>query len=516
MLLSELLAKAMVAKVRNLDVDPKVTGICDYSSKVQPGNIFVAIPGYKSDGHDFAQEAIDLGAVAVIAQKSIKLPVPVIIVPDSRIALANLCNAWLGFPSKDLKMIGVTASNGKTTTTFMIDYILSSYFSKTGLMGTVIVKDGENVISADLTTPNSLELYGWLAAMRNNKCSHVTMEISSAGQELHRVHGIDYSIATFNNISREHIDFHGSFENYWQAKSKLIRNLGPHAIAVLNGDEPLIATLKEQTAAESILYTLKDDPAEIVIRNIDLSTGAANFHYAIPQAIAGNNYSLPPCDLRIQLKVLGLHNVYNATVAITVAKLCGVPDSHIIAALADFGGVERRFQLIYDGDFKVIDDHFANTGNIDLTLETLGLMKYNKLHLIIAIRGNRGSIVNGENASLVVHWLPQLPLAKLVITDSVEFVDEHDWVSDEERATFLGIMDEAGIKYTYLPQLTEAIKKILENVVHDDVVMLAGCQGMDHAAHVIIPMIAQRHPHHEQQGILNVLKDRVAGSLTSL
>lgn len=507
-LLSQVLAKTALAGVQ-LTQDPDITGVSDHSGKVQPGNIFVAVTGYKLDGHDFVEKAIERGAVAVVAERELELPVPVIVVPDSRIALAELSNAWFDFPARSFKMIGVTASNGKTTTSFMIDHILSSHFARTGLVGTVVVKDGEQVVSADLTTPNSLELYQWLAAMRQNKCSHVIMEVSSAGQELHRVHGIDYDIATFNNVSREHIDFHGSFESYWRTKSRLIRNLGPHAIAVLNGDQELIAGLREQTAADAILYTLTGNPAQIVIREVDLSTGAASFRYTIPQDIAGNNYSLPACDLEIGLKVLGLHNVYNATVAITVAKLCGVPDEKIVSALADFGGVERRFQLIYDGDFKIIDDHFANAGNIDITLRTLGLMKYNKLHLVIAIRGNRGSIVNGENADAVVQWLPQLPVDQLILTDSVEYVDEHDRVSDEERSTFLGILDAAGLEYTHLPQLTDAIELALKGVAPDDVIMLAGCQGMDHGAHVIIPMVARRHPRHEQEKILKILKDRV-------
>lgn len=507
MLLSSLLAKSNIPC--SLGLDPEITGITDFSSRVKPGNIFVAISGYKLDGHDYIDEAINLGAAAVVSEKLMELSVPVITVKDSRIALAQLSNAWFDFPASSMTMIGVTASNGKTTTSFMIDYILSAHFKKTGLIGTVVVKDGENIVSADLTTPNSRELYEWLAAMRTNHCSHVTMEVSSAGQELHRVHGIDYNIATFNNVSREHIDFHGSFANYWHQKSKLIRNLSPDSLAVLNADEPMILALKEQTSAKSVSYSLKGNPeADILIQDVDLSTGAAFFRYIIPR----ETDSLPACELEINLKVLGLHNVYNAAVAITVAKLCGVPDSTIISSLSRFGGVERRFQLIYDGDFRIIDDHFANAGNIDITLETLGLMKYNKLHLVIAIRGNRGSIVNGENADTVVKWVPKLPLAQILITDSSEFVDDHDWVSDEERATFLGILDNAGISYTYIPKLTEAIKSGLESVEPGDVILLGGCQGMDNAAHVIIPIVAEKHPAHEQQEILKILQDRVAGS----
>lgn len=508
--LTELLAKAKIATP--LTQNPGITGISDYSSRVKPGNIFVAIKGYQLDGHDFIPEAIANGAAAIFAEKNITSPVPVIVVPDTRIALAELSNAWYNFPAEAMTMIGVTASNGKTTTAFMIDHILSEYFPATGLIGTVIIKDGKTAVSADLTTPNSRELYEFLAAMDQNQCSHVTMEVSSAGQQLHRIHGIPYKIATFNNVSREHIDFHGSFEKYWEIKTQLIKNLAPSSIAVLNADEPMILALKEQTQAEAISYSVKNNPADISVENLDLSTGAGSFKYVIRKDITGANFSLAAGELAIKLKVLGMHNVYNAAVAITVAKLCGVPDAQIQSALATFTGVERRFQLIYDGQYKIIDDHFANAGNINMTLETLGLMKYNKLHLVLAIRGNRGSIVNGENAEAVVKWVPHLPLDQLIISDSVEFVNEHDWVSEEERATFLGILDQAGIRYSHYPQLTEALQAVLAAVSPGDVILLGGCQGMDHGAHVIIPLVAQNHTSREQQEILKILRDRVAGS----
>lgn len=496
----------------NLPIEnPEITGICNNSTRVKPGNIFVAIKGYKFDGHDFIDMAIENGASAIVAEQKLSASVPVIQVNDGRIALAELSKVWYQHPTDKMKMIGVTASNGKTTTAFMIDHILSSYFYTTGLIGTVVVRDGKSAVSANLTTPDSQELYQWLGRMRDNNCSHVTMEVSSAGQEQHRVHGISYDIATFNNLSREHIDLHGSFEKYFAEKSKLIRNLPASSVAILNADVPLILGLREQTAASSISYSLKDNPADIQIKDIDLSTGAANFKYVIPRNVSGD-HPLPSCNLDVSLKVLGLHNVYNASVAITVAKLCGVPDEEILAALADFTGVERRFQLIYDREFKIIDDHFANAGNIDITLETLGLMKYRKLQLLIAIRGNRGSIVNGENAETVVRWIDKLPLAQMITTDSVEFVDELDTVSDEERTTFHGILDEAGIEYTHIPKLTDAIKAVLTSVQPEDVVLLGGCQGMDHAAHVIIPMVAERHADQEQEDVLKILKDRVAGS----
>jgi len=338
------------------------------------------------------------------------------------------------------------------------------------------------------------------------------MEVSSAGQEQYRAHGIPFKYAAFNNLSREHIDLHGSFEEYWHQKSKLIRNLSEDSVAILNADEPLIVGLKDSTAADAVTYSLKNNPADIRLEDVDLSTGAGVFKYVIPQDLSGRNFTLSACALEVRLKVLGLHNVYNAAVAITVGKLCGVPDSLILKALSNFGGVERRFQLIYDREFKVLDDHFANAGNIDITLETLGLMKYNKLHLLLAIRGNRGSIVNRENAETIVAWTSSLPLSQVFTTESTDFVDEHDKVSSEERTTFLGILDEAGVEYRHFRKLTDAISEMVKGVQHGDVVLLAGCQGMDSGAHIIIPMLAERHAAQEKDDILAILHGRVAGS----
>lgn len=511
-LLSDLLAQTNCITTKSLTLNPIITGISDKSYRIKTGNLFVAVRGYKYDGHNYIVEAVEKGAAAIVCDKPVNSSVPVIYVDDTRIALAELSNAWFNFPAETMNIIGVTASNGKTTTTFMIHHLLSSYFAKTGLIGTVVIEDGNAAYDADLTTPNSRELFELLAVMRDNRCSHVTMEVSSAGQEQHRVHGISYNIAAFNNVSREHIDFHGSFENYWHHKSKLIRNLNSKAIAVLNADEPLIMDLKEDTKADVVTYSLKNNSADILIDEIDLSNGFGSFRYKIPEKISRKNVCLNSCNFSAQLKVLGLHNIYNATSAITVAKLCGIPEDTIISALTTFRGVERRFQLIYDGKYKIIDDHFANAGNIDITLETLGLMVYNNLHLVLAIRGNRGRIVNGENAEMIVKWLPKLPVDKLYVTDSEEFVGEFDLVTSEERTAFLEVLDKAGVQYTHYSRLTEAILAVLQAVKPGDIILLGGPQGMDHAAHLIIPKVAEEHPVPERSEILGILKNRVAGS----
>lgn len=489
-----------------------IKGISDNSHQVEPGFLFVALKGFETDGHNYIQEAIDKGATAVIAQEDITARVPIFVVKNSRIALAQLCKTWFSFPCSPLKMIGVTASNGKTTTAFMIDSILSRQYPRTGLIGTVVVKDGKSTVSAGLTTPGSLELYEILSRMETNSCSHVTMELSSAGQQLNRIHGLVFDLVTFNNVTREHIDFHGSFENYWQVKTQVIRNLPSSATALLNADDAKILALKDETKADFLTYSLKGNPAHIQVTDIDLSTGAGFFRYSVPKPVESRNYHLPAWDKTFRLKVLGLHNIYNATVAITVGKYFSVPEEEIYSALETFSGVERRFQLIYDRDFKIIDDHFANVGNIELTLATLGLMKYRRLHLLIAIRGSRGSVVNKENTEALIKWLPLLPLGELIFTDSIDFAGHHDAVLPEERQAVLSTLVANEVKYRHFPYLADAIREVLQAAQADDVVLMGGCQGLDHGAHLAIPQLAKRFPYQESEKIMEILHGRVAGS----
>jgi UDP-N-acetylmuramoyl-L-alanyl-D-glutamate--2,6-diaminopimelate ligase len=490
-----------------------VTGISYHTDTVAPGHIFVAIPGFRHDGHSYAELAVAKGAIAVIAARPLNIDAPVIIVQDPRVALAKVSHWFFDYPANSINMIGVTASNGKTTTTFMIDHILAQAFPTTGLIGTVIVKDGKQAHQADLTTPQSRDLIEMLAIMRRNGCSHVTMEVSSAGLELERVHGIRYNIAAFNNISREHIDFHGSFENYNKHKSRLIRELDHKALAILNADDLQVIQVKNMTTAQVITYSLKGEEADITISDISLEFGHSSYILNIPRPIVLHGHKLNPGKINVTLKVLGLHNVYNSVVAILAAVAAGVDIQMAACSLFTFGGVERRFQLIYDGQYKIIDDHFANSGNIDISLETMGLMNYNRLILLTAIRGNRGSIVNKENAEAIVRWADKLKLREILVTDSSDFVGGKDLVTDEERKAFIGTLEEHGLVCLYSPDLMTAAKRALQRVSSGDILLLAGPQGMDFGAQVILPMVAKTHSPEQQSEIMQVLASRVAGNI---
>jgi len=490
----------------------KITSLAYHSSRVKPGTLFVCIRGYQTDGHLYLAEAAKNGAVAAVVEYfQDNIPIPQYKVKDSRLALAALADRFYDHPSSKLTVTGVTATNGKTTTTYMINTIFEEQGLNTGLIGTVIIKTGALVRPATLTTPESLDLHFYFSEMVKNKVGYAVMEVSSSGLELNRVGCVDFNTVVVNNISREHIDLHGSFEAYYRAKSRLVREATENQWAVLNLDCPYTAALISETKAKTLTYGLKNQQADCLVQNLDLSSGRAEFTVNLTRTVPAEILSRQPDTFTIKLSVLGLHSVYNAMAAVLVALIHGIPASTIQKALKIFKGVERRFELIFEDDFMVIDDHFANSGNIDVTLETLGMMDYKKLHLVYAIRGSRGVTVNRENAEAIARWAPKLGLNRIIATTSIDHVDKKDAVTKAEISTFQAVMDQAGLKTIILESLSEAIALGLAETGLGDVLLLAGCQGMDYGARICLEQIRKLKPELPDEIVFAALKNRVAG-----
>jgi len=473
--------------------DLNIEGISYHSQKVTNGHLFVCIRGYKTDGHKYLPQAVANGAVAAIVEEfQENISIPQYVVENSRIALARLGSAFYNNPSSKMKMIGITATNGKTTTSFMTNAMLENEGLKTGLIGTVVIKMHDYSTPAELTTPESLDLQYYLSQMVDKQVSHVTMEVSSAALETNRVENVNYDIVTLNNISREHIDSHGSFEKYFEAKSSLITDASDKSFAVLNLDCPYSASLINKTKAEVITFGVNSREGHIACKNLDLTTGRGKFTLEILKPFKVDGILYEPTEFEIQLSVPGLHSVYNSMVAIIIGLLCGVSISTIQKTLSTFSGVERRFQFIFEEDIKIIDDHFANSGNIDVTLETLKYMDYEKLHIVYAIRGERGPIVNRENAETIVKWASKLELSEITATKSISHVTTKDRVTDEELQAFQDVMDEANIKVNLYDELPDSISHAISNAETGDLILLAGCQGMDFGADIALKQIAVR------------------------
>ncbi len=489
-----------------------ITGLAYHSEQVKPGTLFVCIRGYKTDGHLFLPAAIKNGAVAAVVEYfQDNISIPQYKVADSRLALAALADCYYDHPSRRFNLTGVTATNGKTSTTYMINRIFEEHGFKTGLIGTVVVKTGEKIRAAELTTPESLDLHRYFSEMAENKISHAVMEVSSSGLELNRVGYADFNTVVINNISREHIDLHGSFEAYYRAKSRLVREATANQWAVLNLDCPYTAALKNETKANTFTYALKGKKADCLVRNLDLSSGRAFFDVELTPDAPAAILKTQPQTFPVELSVLGLHSVYNAMAAILVALVQGIPAATIRKALKTFRGVERRFELIFEDDFMVLDDHFANSGNIDVTLETLQMMNYKKLHLVYAIRGSRGVTVNRENAEAIVRWATKLKLDKVIATTSTDYVGSKDLVTEEELEVYMTVMNAAGLQTEIYPQLEKAVERGLSETGPGDVLLLAGCQGMDYGAGICLKQIRQLRPELPDEKVFAALKNRVAG-----
>ncbi len=508
---SQVLDAITITEIRPGIIKP-VTSIAYHSGRATGGSLFVCIRGYKTDGHLYLKQAVENGAVAAVVENFQEgIDIPQYRVEDSRRALAALADHFYGHPSKKLDLTGVTATNGKTTTTYMINSIFEEHGLNTGLIGTVIVKMGSHVQPADLTTPESLDLHCYFAQMVKQLVSHAVMEVSSSGLELKRVGNVDFNTVVVNNISREHIDLHGSYEQYFAAKASLVREAGENQWAVFNLDCPRTAPLANETRARAFTYGLKNKSADCLVEDLDLSTGRARFTVALKKKEIFEMLAVQPDSFPIELSVLGLHSVYNAMAAIMTALIQGIPAETISKALHNFRGVERRFELIFEDDYKVIDDHFANSGNIHVTLETLQMMEYKKLHLVYAIRGSRGVTVNRENAEALAYWAPRLGLEKVIATTSVDYVGEKDIVTAEERQVFEEVMSKAGIQIEIFEKLSDAINRGLSSTEKDDVLLLAGCQGMDYGASLCLEEIHRSRPDLPQSKVFAALKNRVAG-----
>lgn len=490
-----------------------IENLAYHSKKVSKNDLFVCVKGYQVDGHKYLKNAFENGCIAAVVEDFIpEIKIMQIKVKDSRLALALLADKYYNHPSRKMNIIGITATNGKTTTSFLLNEILETNKLKTGLMGTVIIKVNDKKIPSDLTTPESLDIQKYFNDMQNVGVSNVTMEVSSSALELNRTAQVDFDITALNNISREHLDSHGSFENYYNFKAGLIRNLKPEGFAVLNLDDDYSKKLINETKATTFTYGVENKNGHISISNLNISTGRAKFTVNIlKQLPIKHNYLETSFD--IELSIPGYHCVYNSLVAISIALILGIPISDIQEGIKKFKGIERRFEYIFEEDFKIIDDHFANTGNINVTLETLNFMDYNKLNLLYAIRGSRGFDVNKENAETIVKWLKKLDLKEITATSSKSHVTWKDVVTKEELNIFFKVMKEANIKVNYFEELPEAIAFSLENIKKDDVLLLAGCQGMDYGCNIVLNQIEKLRPELDRDKLRSPLKFRVAGLL---
>jgi len=390
MLLSELLNKIKTVQVVGNPSALEVSGVEYDSRKVVNGSIFVSIKGFNTDGHLYIQDALNKKAVAVVVENSEAIPESLvshfkavkIVVNDSRQTLAELSNAFFDEPSKKLRLIGITGTNGKTTTSYFLKNIYEKSGYKVGLMGTISNYIGNEKIDAKLTTPESNDLNRMLNQMQIAGCDCAVMEVSSHSLALKRVHGLHFSFAVFTNITPEHLDFHRDFENYVKAKKILFDELPLSSSAIYNSDElHSVDVIKDCRGLKYSFGTKNDSQFRISDIKCDLSGTSFTVNYE------NKDYSL-------RTSLVGDFNAYNAAGAFATAKLSGLKDEVIAEGISTTPQVPGRFEILSNGTRKVVIDYSHTPDSLEKTLMVIRNITENKnpVYTVFGCGGNRDKL----------------------------------------------------------------------------------------------------------------------------
>ncbi|MBM6614562.1 UDP-N-acetylmuramyl-tripeptide synthetase [Desemzia sp. RIT804] len=487
--------------------------IAYHTKEVDADTLFVCIKGYQTDGHNYAKHAVSQGATVIIVEQFVEdLDVLQIKVSDSREALAILSSNFFDHPSKSMSLFGVTATNGKTTIAYMTEEIFKAYQLKSGLIGTILVKYNQEIEMSRLTTPESYDLQQYFARMRDREITHVSLEVSSSALELKRVYNTDFDVVAFMNISPEHIRLHESFDAYFDAKASLIRNASKKSTAVLNIDEPLLIPLENETEAQVVTFGIENKSGTITVSNIRFSEGIPSFTVTIQKSFDTlNGKRVETTSFGLEMSVPGRHSIYNALTALVVGLINDIPIEYVQQGIKNFRGVERRFQILYDKEFKVIDDLLLNQNNIDSCMETISHLKYNKLHIVHALRGSNGPEHSTEIAETLIACFHRMNVAEIILTTASFHVDKKDEVTEEELSAFLKVMKQNKIEVAFFNELDDALRFGVEQLNEEDILLISGAHSMDQGARKTLELLKEIFPKVNNERINQVLKNKLIG-----
>ncbi|MDQ0231273.1 UDP-N-acetylmuramoyl-L-alanyl-D-glutamate--2,6-diaminopimelate ligase [Metabacillus malikii] len=438
--------------------NPTITSIEMDHREVKRGSLFICIEGYTVDGHQFAAEAVEKGAVAILAEKQIDVNVPVVIVKDTKRTMALLADAFYGQPTHNLHLIGVTGTNGKTTTTHIIEKILNMANKKTGLIGTMYMKIGNDIKNVKNTTPESLTLQKTFREMVDNDVSHAIMEVSSHALHLGRIHGCDFDVAVFTNLTQDHLDYHKTMEAYKYAKGLLFAQLGNRfdhkqpKIAVLNSDEEASLDFKKMTSASLLTYGI-DNVADVMARNIKMTAKGTTFELLTP---VGNK--------QITMKMVGKFSVYNVLAAVSACLASNIDLETIVKAVEEIEGVRGRFELV-DGnqDYSVIVDYAHTPDSLENVLSTIKQFAEGDIYCIVGCGGDRDKT--------------KRPIMARIAADNSDYpIFTSDNPRSEDPQVILHDM-EAGVvgkQFKSIINREEAIIYAVEHAKKGDVILIAG------------------------------------------
>jgi UDP-N-acetylmuramoyl-L-alanyl-D-glutamate--2,6-diaminopimelate ligase len=452
MLLSKLLENVEITAVE-ADVSVNIPGFCYDTRIIRSGELFIAIKGYETDGHKYIEEAVNKGALCIVCEETPAIPVPYVLVKDSRKALAAISAVWFDFPAKKLKLVGVTGTNGKTSVTNLIKHIIEKCSkSKVGLIGTNGNFIGDRELPTEHTTPESYEMQKLLDKMVLEGCQYVVMEVSSHALYLSRVYGIEYDIGVFTNLSPEHLDFHGTMDNYAHAKALLFPNCKN---SVINIDDAYASLMIENSAGPVMSYAINNSSADLIGKDIKLQ--AEKIEFCVVK-VGGIN--------RVELSIPGLFSVYNALASIASTALLGFEIDEITPTLQSYGGVKGRAEVIPTGhDFSVLIDYAHTPDALRNVITAVRGYAKGRVITVFGCGGDRDK----AKRPLMGQIATELSDHTIITTDNPRTEDPA--VIIEEIVS--GIID-SNASYITLENRREAIYRALEGLGSGDVLLIAG------------------------------------------
>jgi UDP-N-acetylmuramoyl-L-alanyl-D-glutamate--2,6-diaminopimelate ligase len=460
MQLAEIFPSAVLPRV-----SVEVADLAYANRAVAPGTLFFCVPGFTRDGHDFAPDAIARGATALVVERPLGTSVPEVLVPSVRDAMGPAAAVFFEDPTSELQVVGVTGTNGKTTTAFLTRSLLEAAGRRTGLLGTVKSIVGGEERDVIRTTPEAIDLQRTFREMLDTGDRACAMEVSSHALALHRADAIRFAVAIFTNLTQDHLDFHPTMEDYFQAKRRLFAS--SPGVSVINLDDPY----GERLAAESPdAITFAIDREEAVFRAVDLETG-----------LGGSRFTLraPGGAIEVRSPLRGRFNVYNLLGALAAARSLGVPADVAAEAVATAGQVPGRFEMVDEGQaFAVLVDYAHTPDSLENVLTAARGLTKNRLHAVFGCGGDRD---RGKR--------PQMGEIASRLADRV-IVTSDNPRSEDPEAIIEEILAGARVDVEHNPDRRQSIADAIAGAGVGDVVVIAGKgheQGQEFAGGHKIP-----------------------------
>lgn len=452
MKLRELIKNLSIIEM-NADAELEISGVSYDSRKTEKGDTFVAIRGFEADGHKFIPKAVENGAAVILCEEKPSCDIPYVLVSDSRYGLAIVSRDFFGDPASEMTMIGITGTSGKTSSSYLIKHMLESKLdAKVGLIGTNGNMIGDEFLHTEHTTPESYELHKLFRHMADSGCTHVVMEVSSHSLTLERVAGIHFDVALYTNLSQDHLDFHGTMEEYAAAKRKLFSMC---SLGCFNLDDAWADFMRDGASCRTMTFSTEKNEADLVAKDIRLTADGVRF-----ASVSGDEISMT------KLGIPGMFSVYNALGTMSVGLALGLSLADCSDAMSSAKGVKGRLEIVPTGrDFSVVIDYSHKPDALEKVLKTLKPVTRGRLIALFGCGGDRDKLkrpimgrIAADNADLVV-----------VTSDNPRTEDPDEII----REIVAGMKDKR-TPTKVICDRREAIAWAIDNAAPGDVLLLAG------------------------------------------